>query len=74
MKRFLNESEVMKMSFPNEFIDEFYDIFSFQEPSVGSLGCGASLSGSTVVESSGISLTHSYVRGALNSSEIDELK
>lgn len=65
----------MRMSFPNEFMDEFSDVFSFQDTSVGSLGSDASVSGSsTMVLSSDVLLPHNYVRSVLNTSEIDELK
>ena len=75
MKRFLSESEAMRMSFPNEFMDDFHDIFSFQDTTVGSLGSDAGLSGtSSIAESSNVSLPHNYVRCVLNTSEMDELK
>ena len=45
MKRFIKENEVMKISLPNEFLEEF-SICSFQESFVGSLGSDASLSSS----------------------------
>lgn len=75
MKRFLSESKAMRMSFPKEFMDEFHEIFSFQETSVGSLGSDASLSGGYGMrEPSHVSLPHSYVRCVLNTAEKDELK
>lgn len=75
MKRFISESEAMRVSFPNEFMDDFHDVFLFQETSVGSLGSDASLSGnSTMAESSDVSLPHSCIRCVFNTSEIDELK
>lgn len=74
MKRFLNETMAMKTSFPDEFREDFNDIFSFQETSVGSLGSDANLSGSTTVQCSNVSLPHSYIRCVLDISEMDELK
>ena len=62
MKQFLNESEAMRMSFPNEFTDEFSEFFSFQESSVGSLGSDTNLSTTTTLESPDVVCPHSYVR------------
>ena len=72
MKRFIKENEVMKISLPNEFLEEF-SICSFQESFVGSLGSDASLSSSAVAEPS-ISLPKNHVRCVFNTSEISELK
>ena len=73
MKRFIKENEVMKISLPNEFLEEFSTICSFQESFVGSLGSDASLSSSAVAEPS-ISLPKNHVRCVFNTSEISDLK
>ena len=63
----------LKISLPNEFLEEFFTICSFQESFVGSLGSDASLSSSAVAEPS-ISLPKNHVRCVFNTSEISELK
>ena len=67
MKRFLSDTEVMRIPTPTEFRAEFEDLVKFQKKSVGTVdtdNCGCDL---------GIEIPRSSKRSVFNSSEVYEL-
>ena len=68
MKRFLSDTEVMRMPVPNEFQEDFQDFLSFHRNPVGSLGMDCSSEAEKELQ-----LPRHHIRCVFNSSELDEL-
>ena len=74
MKRFLNEQEVTRISFPSEFEEEFSSAFSFEHSCTGSLEGDAGLLYKSVSDCPNIFLPRSYTRNVFNTAELNELE
>ena len=70
MKRFLSDTEVMRMSLPDEFSEDFKPLISFQRSPVGTLGSDTVFQPSS---SDNTELPHSYCKCAFDSFEMDNL-
>ena len=70
MKRFLYDTEVMRIPIPSEFREDFENLLSFHRGPVGTLGTDLC---TTSIPEDDISLPHSFTRSVLDSSEVDQI-
>lgn len=70
MRRFLSDSNVKRIPFPNEFKEDSENLVCFERSPVGTLGTDTSSSTCSDVE---VSLPHCFIRSVFDCSEIDEL-
>ena len=70
MKRFLSDTEIMRMSIPDQFRDDLQQLVSFQRHSVGTLGKDTAFQADCLEDSNDLLLPHNYSKCAFDSSEI----
>ena len=70
MKRFLSDTEIMRMSIPDQFRDDLQQLVSFQRHSVGTLGKDTAFQADCSKDSNDLLLPHNYSKCAFDSSEI----
>ena len=74
-KRFISDSNILRMPLPSEFKEDFRKVALFQQQSVGSLGEDVVLSPEGLSEKPcSYTLPHSFVRCVFNSYEFDKVK